>query len=156
MNQRTFLGFAALIALAAPAVHAGPGSLQASASVDFIVHIPEVVRLALFDHPQSLRITAEDSARGEVQVAGPRILVVTNTPQGYLLQAALGAMFSEAAIEGLAVPVRITSGSAAVSMPSMVGKARPAPQSVQYRFSFPRGTAPGAYPWPLALAVTRP
>jgi hypothetical protein len=156
MNQRTFLGFAALIALAAPAVHAGPGSLQASASVDFIVHIPEVVRLALFDHPQSLRITAEDSARGEVQVAGPRILVVANTPQGYLLQAALGAMFSEAAIEGLAVPVRIPSGSAAVSMPSMVGKARPAPQSVQYRFSFPRGTAPGTYPWPLALAVTRP
>jgi hypothetical protein len=156
MNRRTVFGVTALIALAAPAVQAGPDSLQASATVDFVVHIPEIMRLALFDHPPSVHITAEDSARGEVQVDGPRILVVANTPRGYMLQAALGALFSEATIEGLAVPVRVTSEGAAVSMPSLVGKARPAPQSVQYRFNFPRGTAPGIYPWPLALAVARP
>ena len=158
MNRRTLFGLAALIALAAPAVQADPGSgpLQARASIDLRVVIPEVMRLALLEQPADLQISERDSALGEVRVTGARILLLANDPRGYALQASLDAGFSEAAIEGLPTPVRITSRSEAIPMPSMVGKPAPPPHPVEYRFRFPPGLAPGTYPWPLVLSIAHP
>jgi hypothetical protein len=41
-------------------------------------------------------------------------------------------------------------------MPSMVGKRRPAPFAVRYRFRLQEGTMPGVYAWPISLSVEAP
>jgi hypothetical protein len=156
MNRRTLFGLAALIALAAPAVQAGSGPLQARASIDLRVVIPEVMRLALLEQPADLQISEQDSALGEVRVTGARILLLANDPRGYALLATLSETFSEAAIEGLPAPVQIGPSGGAIPMPSMVGKPAPAPHPVEYRFRFPPGLAPGTYPWPLVLSIAHP
>jgi hypothetical protein len=140
---------------ASDGIPTGPGALQGRATIDISVRIPAVLRLDLLDHPSVLHITEEDSARGEVEVAGTRILLVANHRHGFTLQAALADGFSEAAIEGLAAPVRVAPGSGAVPMPSMVGAQRPMAKAVRYRFRFAPGLMPGDHPWPLALSVTR-
>jgi hypothetical protein len=145
----------ALPAMAAGATASGSGALSVDATIDIQVRVPEVMRLAFMDHPATLHITAEDSARGEVSVEGARILLLANTSRGFSLLTELAADFSAAFIDGLAVPVHATPGSGSVPMPSMVGRPRPVARLVQYRFRFPRGLAPGRYPWPLALSVTR-
>jgi hypothetical protein len=137
-------------------VAAGRGTLQAVAHVDFMVTIPRVVRLAFSGQPATLRITAEDAAAGEVRVDGVEALVVVNDPRGYVLQATLSGPFSAATIEGFAAPVQLGNGEATVPMPSMVGKHRPQPRRIHYRFDLAKGTAPGVYAWPLALAVATP
>jgi hypothetical protein len=157
--QSILFGLAALLALpahAAESVATGSGMLQGRSSVDFQVFIPAVMRLALFNHPAMLQVTAEDSAAGEVRVDGADVLVVANHPRGYTLQAELAPAFAEAAIEGLAMPVQIRAGGSSVAMPSMVGQVQPQPKRVQYRFRLAKGTAPGVYPWPLALSLTHP
>lgn len=133
----------------------GGGALHAAAHVDFQVKIPEVMRLTLIGLPATLRVTPEDAAAGEVRVDGVEALVVVNDPRGYTLQADLSGPFSAAAIDGLAAPVQVRSRSAAVRMPTMVGQ-RLQPRRIQYRFDLAKGTAPGVYAWPLALAVSNP
>jgi hypothetical protein len=138
-----------------PSQAAGQGPLQAQATIDISVRIPEVMRISLMDHPVVLNITQEESARGEVEVVGPRVLLVANHRQGFTLNVALANDFSEAAIDGLQAPVRVTPGGSAVPMPSMVGQRRPTAQPVRYRFKFKPGLTPGAHPWPLTLSVAR-
>jgi hypothetical protein len=155
---RPSIVLAALTAIpshAADNVRTGTGPLQAGATIDFTVRVPEVLRLALLDHPSVIHISPEDSARGEIEVSGARILLVANHRAGFALHAALASAFTEAAIEGLAAPVRVAAGASAVAMKSMVGSPRPLAQTVRYRFRFPPGLRPGDYPWPLALAIAR-
>jgi hypothetical protein len=143
-------------AQAADRAESGSGPLQARTSIDLRVVIPEVMRLALLEQPADLRISAQDSALGEIRVTGARILLLANDPRGYALQARLSETFSEAAVEGLPAPMRIGPGGGTIPMPSMVGKPAPAPHPVEYRFRFPPGLAPGTYPWPLVLSIAHP
>jgi hypothetical protein len=156
--SRSWIFLAALAVIpvhAAEGIRGGEGPLQASASVDFSVRIPEVMRLSLVDHPAVIHISSEDSARGEVEVTGARILMVSNARSGFALHTALAAQFSDATIEGLSTSVRVNPGASAILMRPMVGERRPLAQAVRYRFRFPPGLSPGAYPWPLALAIAR-
>lgn len=155
-SMATLAAISTLPVQAMETVVGGTGPLQARAHVDFQVRIPAVLRLALNGQPATLRVTPEDAAAGEVRVDGGEALVVVNDPRGYLLQANLSGPFSEAVIEGLPVAVQVQAGGTAVPMPSMVGQRQPQARRLQYRFNIAKGTTPGVYAWPLALAVANP
>ncbi len=133
---------------------AAPEAVRSSPSVHFRVHIPLVMRLTLHDHPKQLRVTAEDAARGYVDVSGGRIETAANHPRGYTLQVRLAtSLVDEVAIDGLARAV-VAGGEAAVPMPPM--RSLDGPRPVSYRLKLAAAVTPGTYAWPVALAVYGP
>ncbi len=147
------LAFPVALGIGIPAV-AAPEAPRSGASVHFRVHIPLVMRLTLHDHPKQLRVTAEDAARGYVDVNGARIETAANHPRGYTLQVRLASsLVDEVAIDGLARAV-VAGGDAAVAMPPM--RALEGPLPVSYRLKLAAAVTPGTYAWPVALAVYGP
>ena len=137
---------------AAESTATGAGRLSAKASVDFTIRIPVALRLILVDHPRTLEVTAEDKARGYIDVQGPRIETVVNLKRGYSLQVRLAEhLAAEVTIDGLAQPV-VARGSAAVPMPPPP-RHRTGPKPVNYRIKLASAVAPGTYAWPVALSL---
>lgn len=135
---------------------AGRGALEANAVIDLRVTVPNMLELRLLDHPRSLQVNAADAAKGEVLVTGARIELLSNLRRGYVVQASIGGPVSEALIEGLPHEVKVDASGARVTMPSMVGRARPQPFQVFYRLRLRAGTSPGTYAWPVALSLEAP
>lgn len=135
---------------------AGGGALEADSAIDLRVTVPNMLELRLLDHPQSLQIDAADAAKGEVLVSGARIELLSNLRRGYVVQASIGGPVSEALIEGLPQEMKVSASGARVTMPSMVGSARPQPFQVLYRLRLRTGTSPGTYAWPVALSLEAP
>ena len=143
-------------AMASGSVATGGGPQRASAAIDLRIDVPKLLEMSLLGAPGSIEVTASDAAAGEVVVSGFRLTVLANDRRGYVVQAELGGPFTEAVIEGLGQPVRVTPEGARVLMPSMVGSARPRPFELAYRLRVRPGTAPGRYPWPVALSIQSP
>jgi hypothetical protein len=149
------MGFAAHEARAASDV-AGNGA-SARAALDFAISIPKVMQLRLLGHPAALDISAEDIARGEVTVSGPSLDLLVNDRFGYVLRAEIvNAIFTAVRITGLASPVVVTQDPALLRMPTMVGRAKPAPVPVEYKLQLAADTVPGRYPWPVSLTIQEP
>jgi hypothetical protein len=154
-------GFALLLAAplgqAASVAVTGNGGLEAKASIDVSVVVPKVMQMRLVGHPAVLDVTAEDVARGEITVRGPRIELLVNDRLGYVLRAEImNALFTAVRISGLPSPVTVTRDAAMLRMPSMVGRARPEPLPVEYQLQLAADTVPGRYPWPVALTLQQP
>ena len=148
--------FVALPAAAAGGVATGQGALRANAAIDLKIVVPQMLEMSVLDQPATVEVTPADAANGEVVVNGPRVAVLVNDRRGYFIQADLAGPFSDATIEGLAVPVHVTADGARVLMPSMVGRPRPAPYTVRYRLHLQQGATPGTYTWPVRLSIQAP
>ena len=135
-------------ALALPAMAASdiaPGG-AARARVDFTITIPAIARLKLLNHPEAIDVTAEDIARGTLRVTGAALDLLVNNPRGYSLRADVANVaFTAARIVNLPV-----------TMPSMVGKPRPAPVQVEYELAIAPAAQPGRYAWPVSLSIQSP
>ena len=134
-------------ALALPAVAASdlaPGA--ARARLDFTITIPAVARVKLLNHPDAIDITAEDVARGTLRVTGAALDLLVNNPRGYSLRAEVAnAAFTAARIVNLPA-----------SLPTMVGKPRPAPVQVEYELAIAPAAQPGRYAWPVSVSIQEP
>jgi hypothetical protein len=145
------------LAYAASDMASGPASQQARASVDFSIAVPKVMQMRLIGHPAVLDISADDVARGEVTVSGPSLDLLVNDRFGYVLRAEImNAIFTAVRITGLSSPVLVTQSAALLRMPTMVGRARPAPVPVEYKLQLAADTVPGRYPWPVSLTIQEP
>lgn len=132
----------------------GAGPRAARAALGVSVNVPRVIRLLLLSHPATIAVSAEDVARGSVTVSGPRIDLLVNDRQGFLLRTELtGTAFTLATIAGLPAVVTATAEATVAAMPSMTGKPRSSPYAVVYELRLASDTAPGLHPWPVALTL---
>lgn len=144
-------------ALAASDVALGNAGLTARASIDVQITVPRVAKLQLLGHPSSIAVTSEDIARGHVMVSGASIDLVVNDPHGYELKTELrDANFTAVHIAGLPAQVVATNDAPVTHMPSMVGRPRPRPASVEYELDLAPTAQPGTYAWPVALSLQTP
>jgi hypothetical protein len=139
-------GFAALLA-AGPA-HAFQGTLVVSANVARHTSI----RIA---PPASITLSAEDVARGYVEIAAPvEVTVQSNVPQGYaLVFERQGEQVRQAHVQGPDGALLVAStGAVATRPPAGPGMWRDRLQ-LRFRFDLAAGARPGQHPWPLNISL---
>lgn len=140
------LAAAAFVALPATASAEGSrsGLIRVSATILSYVKVTGLV------NPASLEITAEDLARGYVDVeAGTSLTVVTNSNEGYLVSATA----DPSTVARVALRVGGIAGADRVRVPS-AAFARSLLQ-VGYRLYLGPGVSAGRHPWPVAIGVSR-
>lgn len=100
-----------------------------------------------------IQVSAEDVARGVVEVrGGSRLVITTRSPAGYALDFVnRGTVFQAVEIDGIGNAVaRGATGGTVVQQQAAAGTRVVA---LNYRFTLAPGTAPGTYAWPLELTV---
>jgi len=100
-----------------------------------------------------VQVTADDVARGVVEVrGGSRLVIITRTPVGYTVNFYThGRLFQSVQIDGIGNAVTLgTTGGTVVQQQAATGRRA---VSLNYRFTLAPGTTPGTYAWPLELAV---
>jgi hypothetical protein len=100
---------------------------------------------------QVVHVTAEDAARGVVEVrGGSRLVVTTHASSRYALDFSnQGTVFRPIGIKGAGTVKLGPKGASAVQQ-------QPAARHVvalDNKFALAPGTRPGTYPWPLAMTV---
>ena len=103
--------------------------------------------------PDALEVSADDVARGFVDVTGESRLVVTNSsPGGYELDVwPVGSVFSAVTVYGIGADVAIGADGGSLFLRGQHGAA--IPLQLNYHFRLPVGTLPGRYPWPLQFSI---
>ena len=145
---------AAPAAFGASSVSIGGGGPSARAAIDFSVAVPRVMQLKLLAQPAAIDVTADDIARGSIRVSGAAVDVLVNDRNGYAIRADLATgAFTAVKISGLPSPLVATQSGGVAQMPSMVGKPRPAPMSVEYELQLAPDAQPGHYAWPVTLSL---
>jgi hypothetical protein len=99
-----------------------------------------------------VHVTAEDAARGVVEVrGGSRLIVTTHAPSRYAVDFFNhSTVFRPIAISGMGNVIGLTPKGGSVTQQQPAGRHIVA---VDYRFVLAPGTPPGTYPWPLGLVV---
>jgi len=103
-----------------------------------------------------LHVSAEDVAKGMVEVrGGSRLLVTLNSPAGYAVDfRARGNWIGAARIGGIGGTVEIDSrGGTIVQREAAAGRHVVA---IDYRFVLAPDAVPGTYAWPLEMAIRAP
>lgn len=100
-----------------------------------------------------LHITAEDVARGEVEVhSGTRIAVATSSPGGFAADFQVHSpMIRATGITGIGNPVEIGARGGTAIEPATAASRRSV--TIDYCFVLAPDARPGSYPWPLEIAV---
>jgi len=134
-----------LLALPAPAAAEGH-----SAIIRVAATILSYVKVTGLVNPATLELTAEDVARGYVDVeAGTSLTVVTNSNEGYVVT----ATGEPGTVARVALRIGSIAGADRVRVPSA-----PFARSVLrvgYRLYLEPGVTPGRHPWPVAIGVSR-
>jgi hypothetical protein len=153
------VAFAAIAVLAAPPQIAraaqASGERSASAAIDFVIRIPVVLKVRAVRQPARLDVSAEDALRGYVDVGGAIALeIVSNSRHGFGLR--LQATHPVArAVSFLAVasPLHAVDREGGLSVTRVAGDPIVTTLTAGARIMLAPGTAPGTYPWPVAVAV---
>lgn len=102
-----------------------------------------------------IQVTAEDVARGAVEVrGGSRLVVTVDSPTGYAVDFhSRGNVFQAIWVDGIGSAVELGAmGGTVVHREATTGRRVIA---LNYRFVLSPGTTPGTYAWPLDLVVRR-
>jgi hypothetical protein len=148
--RRFAMGVSAVCALLGATPQAEAGSTQAAIAVSVMV----MARTTLdsVSSPSQLEISADDVARGYVDVPGATRLVVTNTSR-------LGYVVSVWPQVQLFSAVVVSHGGYKSELGADGGEVferhwgKTLPLLLDYRFMLAPGVKPGTYPWPLCLQV---
>ncbi len=112
--------------------------------------VPARASLEAISQPLALAVSAEDVARGYVDVPG-RYHVSHNDRRGYLLQfVPLGGIAREIQVRGLGGAWALGGGTVEVHRP---GDSFEQDVALEFRFVLAEGTRPGTFGWPLELSV---
>jgi hypothetical protein len=146
------LALGAALALA-PADGARPGESAARAS--FSVGAVVLARAGIADAevPATLDISAQDVARGYVELErGARLTVLNTSSVGYALEVLpLRPLFSGIEVRGTGADVSLDANGGSIVQRGRRGPS--IPLALGFRFVLAPGIAPGSYPWPLAFSV---
>ena len=127
----------------------------ASSSAEMRVSVTVVPRTILIidSEPSRVEVTAADVARGYLELPDALVFRVrSNNPAGYLVQvSALGGPFGRATVTWGSSSVSIGTTEGWIAQPYRRGVTPPVVASI--RLEIPRGTAPGSYPWPVAVSA---
>ena len=153
--QRKLIAAVLLAALALVPVFP-TGEVQASNKMA-TVHVSAVVRASAHlrtDHQATyIKVTAEDIARGYVEVRGASKFFVA-TPKGanYFVDFhPRSDLFVSVLIDGLGSPVELGAEGGSIAQPGPGVKG--AGSTLDYRFRLSSEAQPGVYAWPLTLEV---
>lgn len=111
--------------------------------------------LRVLAQPAAVVVTAEDIARGYVDVAAPaRVAIKSNSPRGYMLEFANeGDFMRQILVKGLASDVQLSpSGGAIMQSHAGIGVTRETLE-LGFRFVLAAAARPGTYAWPMQLTV---
>ena len=110
-----------------------------------------MVRLEVLRQQAAIEVTAQDIARGYVEVDSASVVQVqSNTTWEVNFRPRTG-MFRAATVTGLAGEVHV--GPDGGSRPALLASRQPASYELSYRFELSPGVTPGSYPWPLAVSA---
>ena len=143
-----FVGFACTLA----AGIAAAGDTSRSQFAVWAIGLPDGYVMMEHQAP-TIQITADDVAKGVVQVqGGSRFVITTRMPTGYTVDFfTRGALFQAVGIDGIGRAVELgPTGGTVVQQEAAAGRRVVA---IDYRFVLAPGTTPETYAWPLALAV---
>ncbi|MBI3919044.1 MAG: hypothetical protein HY322_18785 [Betaproteobacteria bacterium] len=105
---------------------------------------------------QAVRVTADDVARGVVDVqSGTRIVITTTEPSGIAVDfRSSGKLFRAVQIDGIGSGMQFgPAGGTIIESQATAGRRV---VTVNYRLILAPDTTPGTYAWPLTLAVRAP
>lgn len=139
-----------MVAPAPPAAAADQAKLTVTATV--LKH----ASLRVLAQPTAVVITAEDVARGYVDVAAPAELAIKcNSRRGYMLEFAnQGDFMREIHVRGLASELQLSPAGGAVLQPAAPTGITRATLDLGFRFVLAASARPGTYAWPVHLSVT--
>ena len=140
---------AALGASAPPAALAGTHSIQVEATV--VRH----ASISAFRAPQQVEVTAEDVARGYVELAQPvEVEIRTNNPGGVMLGFNVNSpQVAGARFEGEDLQLSVAAGAAVLMVPKTGVGLRRQTLRLRTRLVLAPGAKPGVIAWPVALFV---
>lgn len=138
--------------MVAPTPPATADQARVSVSATVLKH----ASLKVLAQPTSVVITAEDVARGYVDVAAPaQVAIRSNSPRGYLLAFANeGDFMREILVTGLSTDVQLSSAGGAVMQPAARAGVTKAQLQLGFRFILSDAAHAGTVAWPLHLSVT--
>ena len=111
-----------------------------------------MAKMELLSQATKVRLTEEDVARGHVEVdLGSHVEVRSNT-RCRLAFRSTAAWFTAVRIHGF--PRTVEFGPAGGCFVRPLERHRSSSYLLSYRFILHPATAPGTYPWPLALVLT--
>ena len=146
-----FVGFACTLA----AGIAAAGDTSRGQFAVWAIGLPDGYVMMEHQAP-TIQVTADDVAKGVVQVrGGSRFVITTHTPTGYTVDFFTGgALFQAVGIDGIGCAVELgPTGGTVVQQEVAAGRRVVA---VDYRFVLAPGTTPGTYAWPLEIVVRGP
>lgn len=112
--------------------------------------------LRVLAQPAAVVITAEDIARGYVDVASPaQVAIKSNSPRGYMLEFANeGDFMRQILVKGLPSDVQLSPAGGAVMQPYAGTGVTRATLELGFRFLLAASARPGTYAWPVHLSVS--
>jgi len=137
----------------APADGARPGESAARTNFSVGAFVLARAGIAASDVPALLDISADDVARGFVELErGARLTVLNTSSVGYALEVVpLSPLFSGIEVRGTGADVSLDANGGSIVQRGRRGPA--IPLALGFRFVLAPGIAPGSYPWPLAFSV---
>jgi hypothetical protein len=122
---------------------------SSSSTLHVTATIRPVATMKILHQLPQLTVTAQDVAKGYVDVPVATLLEVkNNSPAGYLLSFENQGPFRDVLVRGLGTEVQISFGNGWVLMPySRV----PVRMELSYRFVLAENAEVGTYPWPLQI-----
>jgi len=131
------------------------GKRSASAALDFAVRIPAVLKVRSVRQPAGLYVSAEDALRGHVDVDSAIALeIVSNSRDGFMLRLqAIHPVAGAASFRGVATPLHAVVQGGKLSISRFAGDPTVTTLRAGARIMLTPGTAPGSYPWPIAVAA---
>ena len=131
------------------------GERSASVSLDFVVRIPVVLKLRSVRQPALLSVSPEDAVRGYVDVDGAiAVEIAFNARQGFRLRLqAVHPVASAVRFRGVATPLHAMVEGDELSVMRLAGDPTVTTLNAGARITLAPGTAPGTYPWPVAVAA---
>lgn len=133
-----------------------PGTNRASASIDFRVIIPVVVRATSVRPQESLVVEARHIAEGFIDVAvEDSLLLTSNSRRGYQLT----ARHDESLLSGVDIELsgqQLVVRGGVGNMRVVAERSNNQPVPIRYRLHLAAGVTPGRYRWPVALQFSNP
>lgn len=154
-RDRTTPRVLAALALAMGMAFGSSAALAGEAEVTVGVTILKHTSVQVLSQPASVVVTAEDIARGYVDVpAATHVAVRSNTPQGYLLEfASQGDFMRQIVVRGLDAEVQLTPEGGLVAQRGSASGTTRATLALGYRFMLSSSAQQGTYAWPMRVAA---
>lgn len=142
-------------AAAALGVSAPPAALAGSHSIRVQATVVHHASISAFRAPQQVNVTAEDVARGYVELAQPvEVEISTNNPGGVMLGFNVNSpQVAGARFEGEDLQLSVAAGAAVVLVPKTGVGLRSQTLRLRTRLMLAPGAEPGVIAWPVALFI---